>query len=87
MIQRDERATEAVVEAVATAEGVDRDSLPALGANLDPDALDDLFASRTPSPVAGLVFTRTDEISNDLEVQFRYAGYHVTVTENYVLLE
>lgn len=87
VIQRDERATEAVVEAVATAEGVERETLPALGAHLDPDALDDLFATRTPSPAAGLVFTRTTEIPSDLEVQFRYAGYVVTVTENYVLLE
>lgn len=86
-IDRDERATEAVVGAVATAKGVDPESLPPLAAHVDPDALNGLFAAKTPSPAAGLVFTRTADIPSDLELRFRYAGYDVTVTENYVVLD
>lgn len=86
-VDRDERATEAVVDAVATAEGVDADALPPLAARVDPEALNSLFAAKTPSPAAGLVFTRSAEIESDVELRFRYAGYAVTVTENYVLLD
>lgn len=86
-MDRDESATAAVVEAVATAEGVEPDALPPLAARVDPDALNSLFATRTPSPAAGLVFMRTADIPSDVELGFRYAGYDVTVTENYVALE
>lgn len=86
-IEQNEDVTEAVVNAVATAEGVDPDSVPPLEPEVDPDALNRLFAAKTPSPAAGLVFTRTSEIPSDIELSFQYAGYDVTVTENYVTLD
>ena len=87
VIGRDEDVTEAIIDAVATAEGVDPDSVPPLEPEVDPDALNSLFAAKTPSPAAGLVFTRRSEIPSDIELRFQYAGYDVAVTEDYVALD
>lgn len=86
-LDEDELVSEAVVEAVATATGRDAESLPPLIDHVDPEALDDLFACRTASPAAGLVFTLADDIPTDLEVRFEYGGYDVTVSDSCVLLE
>ena len=82
-----ERASEAVVAAVATADDVDPSELPPLGDHLDVDCLDGLLASESSSTAAGLVFTRTEDLLAEPEVSFTYAGYDVTVTEDYVVLE
>ena len=61
--------SEAVVEAVATREGVDSQNLvPRLSDAIDPEALDSLFADRandTPRPFG--------------RITFLYCGYEVTV--------
>lgn len=54
----------AVVSAVAEAEGVDPVDLPALYETIDPEALNDLFLSDPGTAIT---------------VEFRYAGYSVTV--------
>lgn len=58
-----------IVEAVAEREGVSPLRLPPLYGSVDPDALDQLFAS--PSTADQL----------QLEVEFVYNGYRVTVSE------
>ena len=55
----------AVVSAVAEASGVDMFELPPLYEAINPDALNELFTSRS-EPAVG-------------EVSFQYAGYDVTV--------
>lgn len=87
VVGEDERASEAVVAAVATATDEDPSDLPPLGDRVDVDCLDGLLASGTQSTAAGLVFTRTDDLSAEPEVSFTYAGYDVTVTQDYVVLE
>jgi hypothetical protein len=82
-----ETASEAIIAAVATANGVEIEELPPLGDQLDTEALDRLVSSETRSPAAGFVFTRTEDISTEIEVSFEYAGYDVTISDNYVLLE
>lgn len=86
-ISDDETVSEAVVEAVATADAVGPNSLPPLGNRLDTDALDDLFASRESTTSSGLIFARTADMETEFEVRFRYAKHDVTVTDNYVVLE
>ena len=58
------RASDAVVEAVATRANTDPTSLPPLYDAVEPDSLDSLAA-------------RGDE--NDLVISFRYAGFDVRV--------
>jgi hypothetical protein len=58
----------AVVEAVATAEGVDPIELNPLNDTIDPDALDALFASTGPRGDASVG-----------EVSLHFGGHHVTV--------
>lgn len=55
----------AVISAVSEASGRDIFDLPPLGEAIDPDALNELFTSRS-GPAVG-------------EVSFRYAGYDVVV--------
>lgn len=86
-ILSDETATEAVVAAVANAEDADPAALPPLEARIDTDDLDRLLDESTEPTAVGLVFTRSEDIQNDVEISFRYAGYDVTVSENHVLLE
>lgn len=83
----DETASEAVVAAVANAEGVDPFALPPLDDCLDADHLNHLLDGNAEPTSVGLVFTRSEDIQNDVEVSFRYAGYDVTVSESHVLLE
>jgi len=66
----DAQLSRAVVEAVADAENADPTELPPLFAAIDPDALDALFKPASEQTVV----TGT--------VQFRYAGYDVTVHED-----
>lgn len=87
VIGRDERASEAVVKAVATASNVAPTDLPPLAERIDPGWLNESVADRDPSPAAGLIFTRDADIPTEFETRFRYAGYDVTVTESYVALE
>lgn len=86
-VEGDERASCAVVEAVARATGEDVDSLPPLHGRVDADALDRLFGAQDGTDDVGLIFTRVDDIPADVEVRFEYADFDVTVTENYVVLE
>lgn len=58
----------AVVSAVAEASGTDPFELPPLNEVIDPEALNDLFASRPEASVE--------------KVAFRYAGYDVAVHGN-----
>ncbi len=83
----DESASEAVVAAVANAEDADADALAPLEDCLDTESLDSLVDTKTTPPAGGLIFTRTEELATEIEVSFRYAGYDVTVSESYVLLE
>ncbi|UPW00506.1 hypothetical protein M0R88_00020 [Halorussus gelatinilyticus] len=87
LIENDESASEAVLAAVANAEATEVNALPPLGDELDVEGLDALVDAETTPSAGGLVFTRTEELNADIEVSFRYAGYDVTVSENYVLLE
>lgn len=87
LIDEDERVSDAVLEGAAKATGEDLDSLPPLADQIDIEALDRLFASRTVSPAAGLVFTRDDDIPTEVEVRFEYVGYEVTVTDHYVVFD
>lgn len=87
LIDADSSASEAVVAAVANAEDADADALPPLGDRFDVASLDSLVNTKTTPPAGGLVFTRTEELAAEIEVSFRYAGYDVTVSESYVLLE
>lgn len=57
----------AVIEAVATAEGVEPDELPPIYDAIEPEALDSLFAGRDSSAV---------------RIDFRYAGHDVTLEGN-----
>ncbi|MCU4744148.1 hypothetical protein OB955_14865 [Halobacteria archaeon AArc-m2/3/4] len=58
----------AVVSAVAAASDADPLELPPLGDAIDPDALNQLFMTRSDSTVA--------------KITFQYAGYDVTVRGN-----
>lgn len=86
-ILADENPAEAVVDAVANAENADPVALPPLDDRLDPDGLNRLLHTDRNSADAGLVFTRTEELRNDLEVTFRYAGYDVRVSKTHVVLD
>lgn len=83
----DETPSHAVVSAVANAEDEDVTALPPLDDSIDAHHLDRLLAEDTEPTGVGLVFTRSVEMDNDVEVSFQYAGYDVTVSENHVLLE
>ncbi|WP_135852686.1 HalOD1 output domain-containing protein [Halorussus salinus] len=87
LIEDDETASEAVVAAVANAEDAERDALPPLGDRFDVESLDALVDAGTAPSAGGFVFTRTEELTAEIEVSFRYAGYDVTVSEHYVLVE
>lgn len=87
VIVDDETASEAVISAVENAKNVEPTSLPPLENTVDTDGLDDLVGQGTESPAAGLVFTRSADITTELEVSFQYAGFDVTVTESFVVLE
>lgn len=64
----DRTPSEAVVDAVAEAEGADPTTLPPLFDAVDPDALDSLFETTSVAPAASTA-----------QVTFSYAGYEVTV--------
>lgn len=69
-IDHAERLSEAVVKAVADAEGVGPTDLRPLYEAVDPDALDSLFHSSDDAQLtAG-------------QVEFSYHGYHVHVTDD-----
>lgn len=87
LIENDESASEAVLAAVANAEATEQDTLPPLGDRFDVEGLDALVDAGTAPSTGGLVFTRTEELTPEIEVSFRYAGYDVTVSEHHVLLE
>ncbi len=87
LIEEDETASEAVVAAVANAEGTGQDVLPPLGDRFDVESLDALVDAGTTPSAGGFVFTRTEELTAEIEVSFRYAGHDVTVSEHYVLVE
>lgn len=86
VIGPDERASEAVVRAVASASSVGVDELPPLAERVDPGWLNESVSGRG-SPAAGLIFARAADIPTEFETRFRYAGYDVTVTDAYVVLE
>lgn len=65
-----DRISQAVVEAVAEAEGVDPTELTPLYAAIDPDALESLFEPSLPSTDGRVVG----------EIRFPYHGYEVRVT-------
>lgn len=62
----DEQPSQAVVETVAAAEGVDQTDLRPLFSVVDPDALDSLFQSRSGDEREG-------------QIRFTYHGYRVCV--------
>lgn len=86
-VERNESPREAIVDAVATAESTERDSLPPLEDSVETDCLDELAEVTSGAVAGGLVFTRTEEIATEIELSFQYEGYDVTATENYVVLE
>jgi hypothetical protein len=69
-ISADMELSQAVVDAVADAEGVEPTELPPLFSAIDPDALDALFQPAS------------DETVVTGSVRFRYAGYDVNVNED-----
>lgn len=68
--QEPDHLSQAVVESVAEAEGVDPTELTPLYAVVDPDALEALFRPNSP--------TRDRQIRG--EIRFSYHGYDVRVT-------
>lgn len=72
-----DQPTSAIVEAMAWVKGVDAAQLEPLSDAVDPDALNTLFGRR---PVRSAVERSSAGPSpDDLEVEFEYAGYVVTV--------
>lgn len=86
-VERDESPREAIIDAVATAENIDKESLPPLEETVEADCLDELAEVTSGTIAGGLVFTRTEEIATEIELSFQFVGYDVTATENYVVLE
>ena len=72
VVEQTTSPSEAIVERVAKADGVDPTDLRPLYEVIDPDALD-MFVSTAGSR------------NTDAQVQFEYQGYHVTVTADGVV--
>ena len=73
-----ESLSQAVIEAVAAADGCDTTALPTLFDRLDPDALDNLFGARGRSDGSEPLSSRVCFTYHDYEVH-AYADGRVTV--------
>lgn len=80
-----DQPTSAIVEAMAWVKGVDVVHLEPLSDAVDPDALNALFGRR---PIRGPVEAAAAGPSpDDLEVEFEYAGYVVTVDADVITVQ
>lgn len=77
--------TSAIVEAMAWVKGVDVAHLEPLSDAVDPDALNALFGRRPVRNPHGR--PAAEPSPEDLEVEFEYAGYVVTVDVNVITVQ